>query len=60
MQNVKLIKQVKMDNKPKKKCCNGCQNGKTGSNPSCQAKLMVEAMKKGTARTKVETKKTPT
>jgi len=49
-----------MDNKPKKKCCNGCQNGKTGSNPSCQAKLMVEAMKKGTARTKVETKKTPT
>lgn len=30
----------------KKECCKGCQNGKPGGNPSCKAKLMVEAINK--------------
>lgn len=35
-----------MKNLTKKDCCSGCQNGHLGKNASCQAKLMVEAMKK--------------
>ncbi len=35
-----------MKNQHKSDCCNGCQNGKPGGNLTCQAKLMVEKMKK--------------
>ena len=34
-----------------KKCCQGCKNGQPGQNKSCQAKLLMEQVKK---------KKTPT
>lgn len=34
-----------MNNQTKKECCKGCQNGKPGENPACQAKLMVESMR---------------
>lgn len=35
-----------MEKHEKKDCCSGCQKGNSGSNASCQAKLIVEAMKK--------------
>lgn len=35
-----------MNKQSKKECCNGCQNGKIGGNPSCKAKLIVEAISK--------------
>jgi len=34
-----------MNNQSKNECCNGCQNGKPGGNPTCQAKFMVKRMK---------------
>ncbi|WP_303687795.1 hypothetical protein [Nonlabens dokdonensis] len=33
-----------MKSKEKDDCCNGCQNGQPGKNPSCQAKLMIEEL----------------
>lgn len=40
------IENINMENQNKSDCCNGCQNGKPGGNPTCQVKLMVEKMKK--------------
>ena len=45
-----------MSQKTKNECCNGCKNGKPGQNPSCQAKLMIDAIHKARAEKNLELK----
>ncbi|WP_187248642.1 hypothetical protein [Mesonia sp. K4-1] len=45
-----------MENQTKKKCCNGCQKGQSGNNPSCKAKKMVEKLKEEKKRRMISAK----
>lgn len=45
-----------MNEQPKKDCCNGCQNGKQGTNSACKAKLMVEAISKAREQKELQLK----
>ena len=35
-----------MSNQAKKNCCKDCKSGSPGTNPTCKAKLMIEALNK--------------